>query len=76
MSWIAITQLKNQIKERILDNVATGVSIESASYMENNNFDENETSADIPELNEEEYAQNYFPEDQSYKSDENLTKKI
>ena len=59
-------------RERILDNVATGVSIESASYMENNNFDENETSADIPELNEEEYTPKLFSEDQSYESDENL----
>ena len=51
-----------------LKNIPSGVSIESASYMENNNIDENINTPSTSE-NSEEYTPKLFSEDQSYQSD-------
>ncbi len=51
-----------------LKNIPSGVSIESASYMENNNIDENNNTPSASE-NSEEYTPKLFSEDQSYQSD-------
>ena len=51
-----------------LKNIPSGVSIESASYMENNNIDENINTSSTSE-NSEEYTPKLFSEDQSYQSD-------
>ncbi len=51
-----------------LKNIPSGVSIESASYMENNNMDENINTPSSSE-NSEEYTPKLFSEDQSYQSD-------
>ena len=51
-----------------LKNIPSGVSIESASYMENNNIDESINTPSTSE-NSEEYTPKLFSEDQSYQSD-------
>jgi len=54
-----------------LKNIPSGVSIESASYMENNNIDENINTPSTSE-NSEEYTPKLFSEDQSYQSDDDI----
>ncbi len=54
-----------------LDNVSPGVSIESASYIENNNIEELENSIKENE-SEDEYTPELFSENQRYQSDEIL----
>ncbi len=51
------------------DNIPSGVSIESASYIENNNIDENSKISEIDENNESEYTPKLFSEE-SYQTDE------
>ena len=51
------------------DNIPSGVSIESASYIENNNLDENNKISEIDESNESEYTPKLFSEE-SYQTDE------
>ena len=51
-------------KDEISESIPTGVSIESASYMENNNLDE--------EVQETEYTPKLFSEEQSYETDEGI----
>jgi cell division protein FtsZ len=53
------------------NNYPTGVSIESASYMENNNLAENENDALMNENEEEEIAPKLFSEENVLQSDEN-----
>ena len=60
--------------EQVFNNVPEGVSIESASYMENNNFEDNPSSMTTGE-DVEEYTPKLFSEDQSYQSDEGLETK-
>ena len=57
------------------ETIPAGVSIESASYIENNKIDENEFSSVMLENSEEEYTPKLFSEDQSYQSDESLNTK-
>ena len=52
------------------DNFPSGLSIESASYIENNNLSEDETSSNLSENINEEYTPKLFSEDQSYTSNE------
>ena len=61
--------------EQTANNLHSGVSIESASYMENNNFAENVSDTSISEKNiiDEEYTPKLFSEEQSYQSEENNT---
>ena len=57
--------------EQAFNNLPEGVSIESASYMENNSLDNNLSSV-TSEEGVEEYTPKLFSEDQSYQSDESL----
>ena len=52
------------------NNIPEGVSIESASYIENNNLEENESLVDKVEESEDEHAPILFSENQSYQSDD------
>ncbi len=49
-----------------------GVSIESASYMENNNLDESENSMNVDENHEEDFTPRLFSEEQNFLTDENI----
>ena len=57
--------------EQETNDLPSGVSIESASYMENNKLDEYENSSFENENNEAEYTPKLFSEDDNYLSDEN-----
>ena len=57
--------------EQVINNLPSGVSIESASYIENNSLDENENSINTRE-DEVEHTPKLFSEDQAYQSDETL----
>jgi cell division protein FtsZ len=59
--------------ENISTNLPTGVSIESASYMENNNLIEKEENLILSEDKEEEHTPKLFSEDQNYQSEEVFT---
>ena len=56
--------------EQLSNNIPSGVSIESASYIENNNLEENEGISTTPTI-EEEYTPKLFSEEQNYKLEEN-----
>ena len=58
--------------EQVTNNFPSGVSIESASYMENNNFDENTSVSSISEKSDsnEEYTPKLFSEEQNFESEE------
>ena len=58
--------------EHELSNIPSGVSIESASYMENHNLNENEFDSLNSENENEEYTPKLFSEEQSYQSDISL----
>jgi cell division protein FtsZ len=58
-------------KEQISNNIPTGVSFESASYIENNSLEENENDlADIENNENKEHAPKLFSEDQSFQSEQ------
>ena len=59
----------DELKEN-LNNIPSGVSIESASYIENNNFKNEESTSISLNENEEEHTPKLFSEDQSYQSEE------
>ena len=67
--------MNNQISKRLhlttikIGNVSSGVSIESASYIENSNLNE---AKDSLKENEDDYTPELFSESQSYQSDEAL----
>ena len=65
----------NLIKnEQDISSFPSGVSIESASYMENNNLIESEINPPSVENNNEEYTPKLFSEEPSYQSeDSNMT---
>ena len=52
------------------NNIPEGVSIESASYIENNNLEENESLVNKVEESEDDYTPKLFSENQSYQSDD------
>ena len=56
------------------DNLPSGVSIESASYIENNNLNEEKNSSSKSESSEEEYTPKLFSDDQSFQTEESLEK--
>ena len=58
--------------KHIPNNIPTGVSFESASYIENNNLAENEDSLSSNESNEEEHTPKLFSEDQNFQSEEDI----
>ena len=51
----------------------SGVSIESASYIENNNIAENNSTLPLSENYQEEYTPKLFSEDQNYQSEDTIT---
>ena len=53
--------------------IPSGVSIESASYIENNNLEEYENSSSLHEDNEEEHTPKLFSDENSYQSEEGET---
>jgi cell division protein FtsZ len=58
-------------KEQISNNIPTGVSFESASYIENNSLEENENDlADMENNENKEHAPKLFSEDQSFQSEQ------
>ena len=59
--------------ENVSSNLPKGVSIESASYMENNNLIEREENLVLSEDKEEEYTPKLFSEDQNHQSEEVYT---
>ena len=60
------------MNEKHSNNIPTGVSIESASYIENNKLEENEISSEVAEKNEQEYTPRLFSENQSHQSDDEI----
>ena len=56
--------------DRVTSSIPSGVSIESASYIENNNLEETDSHSDMIENNEEEYTPKLFSEEQNYQLDE------
>ncbi len=52
------------------EDIPSGVSIESASYIENNELNENGDASDIDETNEEDNTPKLFSEDTSYQIDD------
>ncbi len=59
-------------EHQTIENIPSGVSIESASYIENSNLDENNTSSLTQENIESEYTPKLFSEDQSYQSEDSI----
>ena len=57
--------------EQELNNFSSGISIESASYIENNNLTEDESISSMHENNEAEHTPKLFSEEHNYKSEEN-----
>ena len=53
--------------------IPSGVSIESASYIENNNLEDYENSSSLHEDNEEEHTPKLFSDENSYQSEESET---
>ena len=62
--------VKSSEQTETLNNLPSGVSIESASYMENNSLVENKTASSSTENNQEEYTPKLFTEEQNSLSDE------
>ncbi len=63
-----VAQSTSEKNEQVPDTLPSGVSIESASYMENNNLIEDESDTILSENNEE-YTPKLFSEDQNYQTD-------
>jgi len=61
------------MRDQVSNNFPSGVSIESASYMENNNLADNESDLSASQNNEEEVTPKLFSEEQSHLTDENIT---
>ena len=60
--------------EKVSSDISSGVSIESASYIENNNFEENESTPHVTENIElEEHTPKLFSEGQEFQSEETNT---
>ena len=58
--------------EHVSNNIPAGVSIESASYIENSNLEDKKSELQLSDNKEEEFTPRLFSEDQSYQSDEGL----
>ncbi len=64
---------EHNITKENLNNIPSGVSIESASYIENNNLKNNETSTSLQSNeNEEEFTPKLFSDDVSYQPEESF----
>ena len=62
---------KRYVNYENLKNIPSGVSIESASYMENNNLIESNSNAQLSE-NEAEYTPKLFSDEESHQSEETI----
>ena len=62
--------LATEDNEPITNNIPAGVSIESASYIENSNLDKSQGQTIISKNFEEEHTPKLFSENQSYQSDD------
>ncbi len=62
--------IADSTEEKVLSNIPTGVSIESASYIEDNNFLENNGAPPTTENKEEEHTPKLFSEGQEIQSEE------
>ena len=76
-NYINNTYNENSIEEfseknSISENIPSGVSIESASYIENNNLEENESFSILPENKPEEYTPKLFSEDQTFQPNDSI----
>ena len=58
--------------EENLNDVPSGVSIESASYIEKNNLDENTSTSLVDEISDEECTPKLFSEDSNYQNNEKI----
>ena len=76
----SVNNFENNLDENLIDkslktdqnlnNIPTGVSIESASYIENNNLEEDEFNQNSIKDDEEEYSPKLFSEEQNFLSEE------
>jgi len=57
-------------EEKVSSDIPSGVSIESASYIEKNNFQENVNDPIMVENKEDDYTPKLFSEDQDFRSEE------
>ncbi len=57
-------------KDQSSPNIPSGVSIESASYIENNNIDENQINSSEVEENNESYNPKLFSDEQNYQTED------
>ena len=57
-------------EEKVSSDIPSGVSIESASYIEKNNFQENGSDQMMVENKEEDYTPKLFSEEQDFRSEE------
>ena len=62
--------------EKDLSDIPSGVSIESASYIEDNNFQENDRAPLINENKEEDYTPKLFSEGQDFQLEESRTETV
>tara|TARA_B100000963_G_scaffold296770_1_gene267995 strand:+ start:657 stop:2147 length:1491 start_codon:yes stop_codon:yes gene_type:complete len=58
--------------DQLTNNFPTGVSIESASYIENSNLNQDQNITSNDEMNEDEHTPKLFSEDPNYYSEESL----
>ena len=57
-------------EEKVLSDIPSGLSIESASYIEKNNFQKNDSDPTMVENKEEDYTPKLFSEEQDFRSEE------
>ena len=57
-------------EEKVSSDIPSGVSIESASYIEKNNFQENGSDQMMVENKEDDYTPKLFSEEQDFRSEE------
>jgi len=57
-------------EEKVLSDIPSGLSIESASYIEKNNFQKNDSDLTMAENKEEDYTPKLFSEEQDFRSEE------
>ena len=61
-------------RNQISDSIPSGVSIESASYIENNSIEESQSDPINQEENSKEYTPKLFSDEQSYQTEESFEK--
>jgi len=71
-------QSENALPEKeITNDISSGISMESASYMESNSTEESaNTFSSTPDIHEEEHAPKLFSEEQSHREDVEMNQKL